>query len=92
MAGRRRANAPRKPTKSQLDRLVKARGQLLGFRMTGGRDYKIDKKLWARYEKALKPCLKRMEAKFLSSENQQALDERAVAWWRKHGWGPGKDW
>ena len=87
----RRKNTPKLPTAAQLKKLVEARGRYL-YAVRYGAPVRVQINLMVKYEKALAPVLKRLEADFLSAENQRTLDDRAKAWNAKRIAGPGVDY
>lgn len=84
-------SGPKPPTKAQLDKLVRARAAMLYARRYNA-GVRIDQRMTARYEKALKPVLARLQATALSYANQEALDSQAAAYMSTHMMGPGIDW
>lgn len=87
---RMKANAPRKPAKAEVQRLVEA---LAIYRHSHGAPVKVQDRLYKKYEAALAVVLKKLEARVLSSANQADLEYAANLWWNSRAFkGSGVDW
>lgn len=83
-------DGPRRPTKAQLDKLVRAYAEWRAA--WRGAPLRIEQKMHARYEAALRPILARLQATALSDDNQRALERAADRYAASHLIGPGVSW